>query len=66
MISHNYINGAWAESLDFGWNGGAIEMYNTCMLNKIIHNNIIDCGGVAEFGGQEKKLLRQITCLQII
>lgn len=53
-ISHNYISGAWAESLDFGWNGGAIEMYNTCMHNKIIHNNIIDCGGVAEFGGQQK------------
>lgn len=51
-ISHNYISGAWAESLDFGWNGGAVEMYNTCRRNKIIHNSIIDCGGVAEFGGQ--------------
>ncbi|MFT3911843.1 MAG: hypothetical protein QM737_20630 [Ferruginibacter sp.] len=53
-ISHNYISSAWAESLDFGWNGGAIEMYNNCSRNKIIHNNIIDCNGVAEYGAQVK------------
>ena len=53
-ISYNLITGAWAESLDFGWNGGAIEMFNTCNRNKIIHNNISDCGGIAEFGGFKK------------
>lgn len=53
-ISYNYISGAWAESLDFGWNGGACEMYNSCSRNRFIHNAIYDCGGVAEFGAQEK------------
>jgi hypothetical protein len=52
-ISYNYISGAWAESLDFGWNGGACEMYNNCSRNKLSHNTIYDCGGVAEFGAQQ-------------
>lgn len=52
-ISHNYINGAWAESMDFGWNGGACEMYNNCSRNKLLYNTIVDCGGVAEFGAQQ-------------
>src|SRR5205085_6445971 len=53
-ISHNFITSAWAESLDFGWNCGAIEKFNTCNRNKIINNYISDCGGIAEFGGYKK------------
>jgi hypothetical protein len=53
-ISYNYISGAWAGSADFGWNGGACEMFNHCNRNVISHNTIYDCGGVAEFGGQRK------------
>lgn len=51
-ISNNYISGAWAYSSDFGWNGGACEMYNNCNRNKIMYNTIVDCDGVSEFGGQ--------------
>ncbi len=49
-ITGNYISGAWAESLDFGWNGGACEIFNSCNRNKMMYNTIYDCGGVAEFG----------------
>lgn len=50
VVSYNYINGAWATSLDFGSNGGAIEFYYSSSRNQIIYNTIIDSGGVAEFG----------------
>jgi len=53
-IDGNYIRAAWAESEDFGWNGGAFEMYNHCNRNRISNNTIIDCGGIAEFGAQRK------------
>ncbi|MBU3714435.1 MAG: hypothetical protein FGM46_05745, partial [Ferruginibacter sp.] len=49
-ITGNYISGAWDESLDFGWNGGACEIFNSCNRNKMMYNTIYDCGGVAEFG----------------
>lgn len=49
-ITGNYISGAWAESLDFGWNGGACEIFNSCNRNKMMYNTIYDCGGVAEYG----------------
>ncbi|MFT3911845.1 MAG: T9SS type A sorting domain-containing protein [Ferruginibacter sp.] len=52
QILNNYISSAWAYSSDFGWNGGACEMYNTCDRNKIMYNTIVDCDGVSEFGGQ--------------
>ena len=51
IITHNTITSAWAESYDFGFNGGAIEMFNNCDRNIIMYNNIYDCGGLAEFGG---------------
>ncbi|MBC7534093.1 MAG: T9SS type A sorting domain-containing protein [Ferruginibacter sp.] len=50
-IVHNYISGAWAYSADYGWNGGACEMYNTCNGNKIMYNTFVDCEGISEYGG---------------
>lgn len=50
-IINNYIAGCWAYSSDYGWNGGACEMYNTCNGNKIMYNTIVDCEGISEYGG---------------
>lgn len=49
-ITYNYGSGAWAYSSAFGWNGGGIEMFNTCDSNNINYNTFIDCGGITEFG----------------
>ena len=50
QILSNYVEGAWAESIDFGWNGGCIEMYNQSSNNIIKYNTFVDCGGVSEYG----------------
>lgn len=52
IIQDNYISGGWAESLDFGFNGGAFEMFDSCNRNQFLRNTIVDCGGIAEFGAQ--------------
>jgi hypothetical protein len=53
-VEHNIISGAWAESQDYGWNGGAFEFFNSSSFNKISNNTVIDCAGLAEFGGLNK------------
>lgn len=55
-VSYNDIRDAWAESLDFAWNGGALEMVDVCQHNLIIYNSFSDCGGIAEFGGLARDL----------
>jgi len=50
VVRYCYISGGWAESEDYGWNGGAFEMFDNCNGNKFLYNTIIDCGGVAEYG----------------
>ena len=50
IIRYNYVSGGWAESEDYGWNGGAFEMFDNCNRNKFLYNTIIDCGGIAEYG----------------
>lgn len=52
-IVNNYIAGAWSASLDYGWNGGACEIFNSCHRNKLMYNTFYDCGGVSEFGAYE-------------
>jgi hypothetical protein len=52
-ISNNYIAGAWSASLDYGWNGGACEIFNSCHRNKLMYNTFYDCGGISEFGAYE-------------
>lgn len=51
-VIHCYMRGLWSESLDFGYNGGAIEMYHAGHgdRNRALYNTFIDCNGVAEFG----------------
>lgn len=63
-VKDNIINGAWAESEDYGWNGGAIEFFNSCSNNLISHNTIIDCAGVAEFGGLNKGVVSKFNTFQ--
>ncbi len=54
VVTRNYISGAWAPSLDYAWNGGALEAYATQAIgfsrNKIMYNTFVDNGGVMEFG----------------
>ncbi|MFT3911846.1 MAG: T9SS type A sorting domain-containing protein [Ferruginibacter sp.] len=49
-IRENYVTGGWAESLDFGFNGGFCEMFGSCSNNTFMYNTIIDCNGLSEFG----------------
>lgn len=49
-IQHNFFEGNWAESQDYGFSGGAIESFGSSSRNKILFNTIIDCNGVMEIG----------------
>ncbi len=50
VFSHNYMKGLWSASHDYGWNGGAFEMYEGGHNNRMLYNTIIDTGGIAEYG----------------
>ncbi|MEO8768987.1 MAG: T9SS type A sorting domain-containing protein [Ferruginibacter sp.] len=50
IITHNYVSGGWAESMDFGYNGGFCETIGTCSNNQLTYNTIVDCNGLSEFG----------------
>ena len=50
LITHNFFSGNWAESHDYGFNGGAIEAFGSTSRNRIMYNTIIDCTGVMEIG----------------
>ncbi|MEO7044088.1 MAG: hypothetical protein ABI091_02185, partial [Ferruginibacter sp.] len=50
LITNNVFTGNWSNSYDYGWDGGAIEMFQSCSRNRVVYNTIIDCDGVAEFG----------------
>jgi hypothetical protein len=50
-IIHNRIEGCWAPSYDYQYDGGAIEMYGYAVSNnKILYNTAIDNLGWMEFG----------------
>ena len=49
-VTHSYFSGNWAASYDYGYNGGAFEMFDACSRNKFLYNTMVDCGGIAEFG----------------
>ncbi len=49
-FSYNYFRGIWASSLDFGYNGGVMEMYQSNNNNNFLYSTVIDSGGVSEFG----------------
>ena len=50
VFTYNYISGGWAESMDFGYNGGTCETIGSCSNNKIMYNTIVDCNGLSEYG----------------
>jgi hypothetical protein len=50
-FSYNYVTGAWAQSLAFGFNGNVCELSGDCSRNKIMYNYCYDDDGVSEFGG---------------
>jgi len=49
---HGYYESNWCESYDFGFSGGANEMFGACVDNLFAYNTYIDCGGIAEYGSQ--------------
>ena len=50
IVSRNYFEGTWCDSLDFQYSGGAVEMFQAASRNLITYNIVIDGGGLAEFG----------------
>ncbi len=50
-IDYNYFKDCWALSYDYGYDGGAIELYGTNISNnRIIYNTAMDCNGFVEVG----------------
>jgi len=53
-ISENYFHDCWAQSFDYGVDGGAIDIYADVPLIEntlITKNTFVDCNGVIEIGG---------------
>lgn len=53
-VTHNTFYGAWAQSYDFTYDGGAIEFYNEgsgASNNFIAYNTMYDNNGISETGG---------------
>ncbi len=51
-IAFNMIKDCWAISPDFGFIGGAIQMYNSRIdNNRFMYNTISNCNGFLEIGG---------------
>ena len=50
VISYNSLVGCWATSIDYGYDGGAVEFFGSCSNNQVTYNYIYDCLGVCEFG----------------
>lgn len=53
FVIGNYFEGNYASSCDFGFNGGAIELYGDVNRNQVLYNTFVDNGGVAEFGSAD-------------
>lgn len=50
-IDYNYFKDCWALSYDYGYDGGAVELYGTNIShNRIFYNTAIDCNGFIEVG----------------
>ena len=50
-IDYNYFKDCWATSYDYGFDGGAVELYGTNIShNRILYNTAIDCNGFIEVG----------------
>lgn len=54
LITKNYFHDCWAQSFDYGVDGGAIDIYadnGNLTGNTITYNTFIDCNGIIEIGG---------------
>ena len=52
-ITNNKISDCWATSYDYGYLGGAIELFNSLINNnKIMYNTFNNCSGFLELGGE--------------
>lgn len=53
VITGNYFHDCWAQSFDYGIDGGAIDIYadRSVTGNVISYNTLFDCNGVIEIGG---------------
>lgn len=50
-VDYNYFKDCWALSYDYGFDGGAVELYGTNIShNRILYNTAIDCNGFVEVG----------------
>jgi len=50
-ITNNRFEECWALSYDFGYDGGAVELFGTAMNNNLImYNTAINCNGFMEIG----------------
>lgn len=51
LITNNRFEECWALSHDYGYDGGAVELFGTTMNNnKIMYNTAINCNGFMEIG----------------
>lgn len=50
-VENNYFKDCWALSYDYGYDGGAVELYGTNIShNRIAYNTAVDCNGFVEVG----------------
>jgi parallel beta-helix repeat protein len=50
IISNNQFKDCWANSYDYGLDGGGVEFFGPCSNNIVTYNLFNDCNGVGEFG----------------
>lgn len=52
-IEQNNIENCWATSYDYGYVGGAIELFNSSINNNyFLYNSVLNCAGFIEIGGE--------------
>src|SRR5207249_2272724 len=49
-VSYNSFKDCWATSFDYGYDGGAVELFGGYSRNKILYNTAINCNGFMEIG----------------
>ena len=53
QITNNRVEGCWANSYDFGFSGGAFQLYNSRIDNNtFLYNSVINSKGFIEVGGE--------------
>ncbi len=53
LVNHNRFEGCWANSYDYGFIGGTVQLYNSSINNNIIeYNSAINCASFIEIGGE--------------